>query len=315
MLTETRSIATRDAYGETLVSLGAEYTNLVVLEADISKSTRTSLFAQKYPDRFFQFGVAEANMVAAAAGLATTGKIPFLSTYAVFASMRAMEPIRSLIAYGKLNVKIAVSHGGFTPANDGVTHQATEDLAMLRVLPGMTVIMPADYYSTIALVRAAAEMEGPVYLRFTRDPIPVLYQEDADFTIGKGIIFRAGQDVSLIANGDMLHIALEAADQLAIQGIQAEVIDIHTIKPLDKDLIVGSAAKTRRVVTIEDHQIQGGLGGAVAELLGEELPTPIRRIGLDNTFAESGKYELLLQKYNMDPSAIVRTAMQLINAR
>jgi transketolase len=312
MLIESQSIATRDAYGETLVNLGVKYPNLVVLEADISKSTRTNKFAKKFPERFFQFGVAEANMMAAAAGLATTGKIPFLSTYAVFASMRAMEPLRSLIAYGKLNVKIAVSHGGFTPANDGVTHQATEDFAMLRVLPGMTVIMPADYYSAIALVSAAAEMYGPVYLRFTRDPIPVLYKKDTNFRIGKGVVYRNGYDVTLLANGDLLHITLEAAEQLALEGVQAEVIDIHTIKPLDKELILDSVARTRRVVTIEDHQVIGGLGSAVAELLIETLPTPMRRIGLQDTFAESGKYELLLQKYCMDSRAIMSATMQLI---
>jgi transketolase len=312
MITNAKAYATRDAYGEALVTLGDLYPNLVVLEADISKSTRTNKFAKDFPDRFFQFGVAEGNMMAAAAGLATTGKITFLSTYAVFASMRAMEPLRTLIAYGELNVKIAVSHGGFTPANDGVTHQATEDLAMLRVLPGMTVIMPADYYSTVALVTAAAEIDGPVYLRFTRDPVPVLYKPENEFQIGKGIVIRKGGDVTLLANGDMLHIALEASEQLESKGIQADVIDIHTIKPLDADLLLDSVARTRRVVTIEDHQVSGGLGGAVSELLCESLPTPMRRIGLQNTFAESGQYNLLLRKYQMDSISIVNAVFDLM---
>jgi len=306
-------VPTRDAYGEVLVELGEENPDIVVLEADISKSTRTCHFARKFPERFFQFGVAEANMMVAAAGLATTGKVAFVSTYAVFGSMRACEQVRTFIAYPELNVKIAVSHGGITPANDGVTHQGTEDLGIMRTIPGMTVIMPADYYATKALVRAAAAYPGPVYLRFTRDPVPIIYGPDDLFEIGRGKVLREGDDVSLIALGDMLSVALKAAEELAELGVSAEVIDMHTIKPIDRELIVETAAKTRGVVVIEDHQIQGGLGSAVAEVLGEELPTPMRRIGLRNTFAESGRYDLLLSKYGMDSDAIITAVRELLD--
>jgi transketolase len=303
---------TRDAYGEVLLELGAEFPQLVVCEADISKSTRTCLFAEKYPERFFNFGVAEANMMAAAAGLASTGRVAFVSTYAVFASMRACEVVRTLLAYPRLNVKIAVSHGGITPANDGVTHQGTEDLGIMRTLPGMTVIMPADTVATQALVRAAVTWPGPVYLRFTRDAVPPIYEPGESFEIGRGRLLQSGTDVSLFAIGDLVWAALEAARMLAGEGISAEVIDFHTLKPLDRELALQSAAKTRHVVTIEDHQVEGGLGSAVAELLGEELPTPLWRIGLRNTFAESGRYDLLLKKYGMDPGAIAAAARALI---
>jgi len=306
-------VPTRDAYGEVLVELGEENPDIVVLEADISKSTRTYHFARRFPERFFQFGVAEANMMVAAAGLATTGKVPFVSTYAVFGSMRVCEQVRSFIAYPELNVKIAVSHGGITPANDGVTHQGTEDLGIMRTIPGMTVIMPADYYATKALVRAAAAYPGPVYLRFTRDPVPIIYGPDDLFEIGRGKVLREGDDVSLIALGDMLSVALKAAEELAELGVSVEVIDMYTIKPIDRELVVETAAKTRRVVVIEDHQIQGGLGSAVAEVLGEELPTPMRRIGLRNTFAESGRYDLLLSKYGMDSDAIIAAVRELLD--
>jgi len=306
------SIPTRYAYGEELVALGYELPNLVVLEADISKSTQTYRFAKAFPERFFQMGVAESNMMMVAAGLATTGKIPFASTYAVFGTMRACEQVRTFIAHTHLNVKIACSHGGVTPGNDGVTHQATEDLGIMRTIPRMTVIVPADYHATRKLVRAAAYHVGPVYLRFTRDPVPVIYSAEEEFVIGKGKLLRSGDDVSLIAIGDMVAIALEAHEQLAGQGIRAEVIDIHTLKPIDRELIVRTARKTRRVVTLEDHQIHGGLGSAVAEVLGEECPTPMRRIGLRDTFAESGEYRLLLRKYGMDAAAVITAVMELM---
>ena len=305
-------ISTRDAHGDALVELGYENPNVVVLEADISSSTRTCFFAEKFPDRFFQMGIAEANMMAVAAGIATTGKIPFVSTYAVFGTMRACEQIRSFIAYPNLNVKIGCSHGGITPANDGVTHQATEDLGMMRIIPGMTVIMPADYYAAKKLVKAAARYYGPVYLRFTRDPVPVIYDEDEEFEIGKGKVLFTGKDVSLIAIGDLVSIALKAREALQERGIQAEVIDMHTVKPIDKDLIIQTARKTNRVITIEDHQIIGGLGSAVAEVLIEEFPVPMRRIGLRDTFAESGEYHLLLKKYRMDLNAILIAVEQIL---
>jgi transketolase len=308
----TEPIATRFAYGETLVELGRENPRLVVLEADISKSTQTQHFAKAFPERFFQMGCAEANAVVAAAGLATTGKIPFVSTYAVFGSLRACEQVRSFVAYPGLNVKIAVSHGGLTSANDGPTHQGTEDLGIMRTIPNMTVIMPADYYATEKLVRAAAAYQGPVYLRFTRDPVPVIYGPESEFTIGAGVLLRPGSDVSLIAIGDMVAIALEARERLAARGLWAEVIDMHTLKPLDGELILRSAERTRRVVTLEDHQINGGLGSAAAEVLGEHLPTPLRRVGLRDTFAESGEYHLLLKKYGLDATAVVRAVEELM---
>jgi transketolase len=303
---------TRDAYGEVLAELGGENSRIVVLEADISKSTRTKIFADHFPERFYQFGVAEANMMAAAAGFASTGKIPFVSTYSVFSSMRACEQVRTFIAYPKMNVKIAVSHGGITPANDGVTHQATEDMGIMRTIPNMTIVMPADYYATKKLVRAAADYIGPVYLRFTRDAVPFIYSESEEFELGKGKILEEGSQLTLIANGDMLCKALQASTELRKKGIHSDVIDMHTIKPLDEELILKSAAKTGKVITIEDHQINGALGSAVAELLGEKLPCHLVRIGLRDTFAESGPYELLLEKYHMSVADITRQAEALL---
>jgi transketolase len=307
------AIPTRHAFGEELVELGRDMPNVVVLEADISKSTQTFRFAKAFPERFFQMGVAEANMMLVAAGLATTGKIPFVSTYAIFGTMRACEQVRTFVAHTHLNVKIACSHGGVTPGSDGVTHQATEDLGIMRTIPGMTVIMPADYHATRQLVRAAAMHAGPVYLRFTRDPVPVIYDKNEEFVIGKGKLLCEGKDVSLVAIGDFVAIALEVRERLQQSGVEAEVIDMHTLKPIDRELIVQSARKTRRVVTLEDHQIHGGLGSAVAEVLGEECPTPMRRIGLRDTFAESGEYRLLLKKYGMDADAVVAAVAQLMH--
>jgi transketolase len=308
----SEAIPTRQAFGEALVELGHKNERVVVLEADISKSTRTILFAQTFPDRFFQMGCAEANMVVVAAGMAATGLIPFASTYAVFGSMRACEQVRTFVAYARLNVKIGCSHGGVTPANDGVTHQGTEDLGIMRTIPTMTVIMPADYHAAKKLVHAAADFDGPMYLRFTRDPMPVIYGPDEEFEIGKGKLLREGKDVSIIALGDLVSVALEARESLLQQGVEAEVIDMHTIKPIDRELILETAARTRRVVALEDHQIYGGLGSAVAEVLGEELPTPLRRLGLRDTFAESGEYRLLLKKYGMDAGAVERAVGELL---
>lgn len=313
-MSKPKAIPTRHAYGEELVELGRDIPNLVVLEADISKSTQTYRFAREFPDRFFQMGVAEANMMLVAAGLATTGKIPFVSTYAVFGTMRACEQVRTFVAHTHLNVKIACSHGGVTPGSDGVTHQGTEDLGIMRTIPGMTVIMPADYYATRKLVRAAALYNGPVYLRLTRDPVPSIYDEDEEFVIGKAKMVRPGKDVTLVAIGDLVAVALEARERLLQQDIEAEVIDVHTLKPLDRELIVQSARKTRRVVTLEDHQINGGLGSAVAEVLGEACPTPMRRIGLRDTFAESGEYRLLLGKYGMDADATIAAVNDLLQS-
>lgn len=305
---------TRDAYGQALCDLGEKDARVVVFEADIGKSTRSNLFGRKFPERYFNVGVAEQNEMAVAAGAAMCGKISFVNTYAVFASMRACEQVRTFVAYPRLNVKICPSHGGITPANDGVTHQATEDLGIMRTIPGMTVLMPADAVSTEKLVWAAAEWEGPVYLRLTRDAVPVIYDENADFEIGKGVLLREGKDVTVIALGDMVSKALAAANLLSEQGIGAEVIDMHTIKPLDGAIILDSVRKTGAVVTVEDHQVECGLGGAVCEFLGENHPVPIHRIGLRNTFAESGEYELLLKKYKMSPDDIVSECLKIMGA-
>ena len=308
-------IPTRTAYGEALIELGAQREDVVVFEADISKSTRTDGFARKFPERFFNIGVAEQNEMAIAAGAALCGKIAYVSTYAVFASMRACEQIRTFVAYPRLNVKICPSHGGVTPGSDGVTHQGTEDLGIIRTIPGMTVLMPADAVTTKMAVHQAAEIEGPVYIRLTRDGVPVLYDEDVDFRIGKAIVLREGKDITLVAIGDLVCKALRAADELRKDGIRAGVIDMHTIKPLDEAAIVKAARETGGVVAIEDHQIHGGLGSAVAEALGEHCPVPMERIGLRNTFAESGEYEKLLAKYRMDAPAIVEAAKRVLSRK
>ena len=306
---------TRDAYGEELVELGRENPNIVVLEADISKSTKTCYFAKEFPERFFNVGVAEQNEAMVAAGLASCGLIPFMSTYAVFGSMRCCEQIRTFICYTNLNVKIAVSHGGLTPGSDGVTHQATEDIGVLRSFPNLTIIMPTDFNMTKAAVRAAVNHIGPVYLRFTRDPVPVIYGKDMDFKIGRAIKLKEGKDVTIVSLGDMAWSSLQAAEVLEKDGISAEVIDMPTVKPVDEDAIIISARKTGAVVTIEDHQITGGLGSAVAEVLAENYPVPVKRIGLKNTFAQSGEYELLLKKYGLGIDDIIEAAISVIKMK
>lgn len=308
-------IPTRDAYGRALCDLGEKNDNIVVFEADIGKSTRSGWFGRKFPDRYFNVGVAEQNEMAAAAGAAMCGMIPFVNTYAVFASMRACEQIRTFIAYPRLNVKICPSHGGITPANDGVTHQATEDIGMMRVIPNMTVIMPADAVAARKLVFQAARYPGPVYLRFTRDAVPVIYPDDTKFKIGKGIKLKEGKDVSIIALGDMISKALEAQSLLYRKKISADVIDMHTVKPLDTEILLDSAARTGAVVTVEDHQINCGLGGAVCETLSERMSVPVKRIGLKDTFAESGEYEQLLEKYGMSTADIVKACEDVIGRK
>jgi transketolase len=315
MYKKGEKVHTRDAYGEALVELGRINPNVVVFEADISKSTRTDLFAREFPERFFNIGVAEQNEMAIAAGAATCGKIPFVSTYAVFASMRACEQIRTFIAYPNLNVKICPSHGGVTPAPDGVTHQGTEDLGILRTIPGMTILMPADAVIVKKAVYQVAQMKGPVYIRLTRDALPIIYNEDVDFQIGKAILLRQGEDITLIALGDMVCQAIAAADELAKENISARVIDMHTIKPVDKDIILNSASETGAIVTVENHQINGGLGSAVAEVLVEHQPVPMERLGLKDTFAESGVYEKLLAKYGMDAPAVAECARRVIRRK
>ena len=297
-------IPTRMAYGEALRDLGKENNSVVALEADIGKSTQSIVFGKEFPERYFNVGIAEQNEMCVAAGLASCGKIPFVSTYAVFASMRACEQVRTFVAYPKANVKICPSHGGLTPGNDGPTHQATEDLGIMRTIPNMTVCMPTDAIMAYKAVFAAAEFDGPLYMRLTRDKVPVIYDDSLKFEFGKGIVLKTGADATIIANGDMVTQALTAAKNLEAKNISVTVIDMHTIKPIDKKLVIKHCADKKFVVTAEDHQINGGLGSAIAEVLVENCPVSMKRIGLQDTFAESGPYAELLKKYELDATAI-----------
>jgi transketolase len=299
-------VPTRVAYGEALRDLGDVDERVVVLEADIGKSTHSVVFGAAHPERYFNVGIAEQNEMGVAAGLASCGKVVFVSTYAVFASMRACEQIRTFVAYPRANVKICPSHGGLTPGNDGPTHQATEDLGMMRTIPNMTVCMPTDAVMTHKAVFAAAELDGPLYLRLTRDGVPVIYDDELDFAFGKAIVLRTGTEATIVAIGDMVVHALEAADRLAEDGIDVTVIDMHTVKPLDEACLLEHCAGKRFVVSAEDHQVNGGLGSAVAELLAEQCHVPMKRIGVPDTFAESGPYLELLRKYGLDAGAIER---------
>jgi len=300
-----KKIATRDAYGKALVALGQSNERIVVLDADLAKSTKTIDFAKAIPERFFDIGIAEQNMIGIAAGLAASGKIPFASSFAMFATGRAFEQIRNSIAYPKLNVKIAATHAGLTVGEDGGSHQAIEDIALMRALPNMTVIVPADAVETEKAVAAIAAYEGPVYLRLGRPAVPVLYDDSYTFTIGKADVLQTGEDVTIVAAGIMVSKALEAAKLLTEEGIRAEVINASTIKPLDRETILQSVKKTGRVVTAEEHNIIGGLGSAVAELVTEEFPVPVRRVGVQDVFGESGSPNELLEKYHLTPQAIV----------
>ena len=304
----TDKIATRDAYGETLVELGKENSNIVVLDADLSKSTRTNLFAEAFPDRHFNLGIAEANMISTAAGLATCGKIPFASTFAVFASGRVWDQVRMSVCYPELNVNIVATHGGITVGEDGASHQANEDIAIMRALPNMSVIVPADGVEARKAVRAIAGYSGPVYMRLGRSAVPVIFDEDYEFMIGKATVMRPGEDVSIFACGIMTARALEAAEALASEGVSAEVINVSTVKPLDVEAILGSVEKTGCAVSAEEHSIVGGLGGAIAETLIDGYPVPMERVGVPDTFTESGKPDELLKKYGMTSADIAGAA-------
>lgn len=309
----TKKIATRETYGEVLVELGKKDNNIVVLDADLSKSTKTHDFSKEFPNRFFNMGIAEQNLMGTAAGLAACGKIPFASTFAVFAAGRAFEIIRNSICYPKLNVKICATHAGITVGEDGASHQAIEDLALMRSLPNMTVINPADAVSTEALLNEAAKYNGPVYVRLGRAKVSVLYNEkDTKFEIGKGIEVKDGQDITIIATGIMAEVALKASEELAKEGISARVIDIHTIKPIDKDIIIKAAKETRGIITAEEHNIIGGLGSAVAEVLVENHPAPLKRVGINDTFGESGKPDELMQKYGLTSENIISKAKEIL---
>lgn len=306
-----KDIATRAAFAQELVELGKQYENFVVMDADIAKSCSTSLFHKAYPERSYNFGIAEQNLMGIAAGYASTGSKVFTATYGVFASMRACEQVRSMIAYPRMDVKIIASHGGVQVGADGATHQAIEDMGIMRSIPGMTIVQPSDGTSAKMCARALMEHDGPTYIRLLRNPSPVLF-EDYDFEIGKGVLHRDfGNDVTLIATGAMVLKALEAADILREQGVLVKVLEIHTIKPLDEEAVIRCARETGAVLTAEDHNIMGGLGSAVADVLGENCPTLLKRIGLKDVFGESGPSESLYDQYEMNVPHIVAAAKEL----
>ena len=310
---ETKKIPTRNGFGEAIVELGKLNRDILVVDIDIGKSCKTGEFRKQLPGQYLNVGIAEQNGAGVAAGLATCGKIPFVVTYAAFGSMRICEMIRQEIAYPKLNVKIACSHGGVTPANDGASHQAIEDMGILRTIPNMTVVMPADYASAKALVKAAAAYDGPVYLRFTRDAVPVIYDENERFEIGKAKQLRDGRDVAILANGDTVCLALRAAGLLASEGIEARVLDVHTIKPLDEAAVNACITDVGKLITVEDHNILNGLGSAVAEVIAERGEGKLKRIGVQDQFGQSAPYERLLEMNGITAENIAAQAKALLS--
>ena len=311
-MSEVKKIATRESYGEALKELGETNENIVVLDADLSGATKTGVFKKAFPERHFNAGIAEADMIGIAAGLATTGKIPFASTFAMFASGRAYEQVRNSVCYPNLNVKVCATHGGISVGEDGASHQALEDLAIMRNLPNMVVMCPSDDVEARLALKAAAEHFGPVYMRFGRAAVPVVHDENMTFEIGKGEVLKEGKDVSLIANGLCVAPALEAANKLSEEGIDVEVINICTIKPLDEELVLASAKKTGKVVTAEEAWVTGGLGGAVCELLSEKCPTPVLRNGMPYRFGESGPDVELLEKYGFTAEAFAEKIREFV---
>lgn len=307
----SEKMATRQAYGEVLAELGEKNQNIVVLDADLSKSTMTAVFAGKYPERFFNMGISEQNLYGVAAGIAHSGKTVFASTFAMFAAGRAFEIIRNSIGYTKANVKICATHAGVTVGEDGGSHQSIEDLALMRTIPGMTVISPSDGMSAKLLIQQAAELDGPVFVRLGRAAVPGLYEADSDIQIGKGNCVKDGSDYTVIATGIMVNEALIAAETLEKEGISLRVIDIHTIKPIDKDIIIKAAQETKGIVTAEEHSVLGGLGSAVAEVVVQNAPTKIAFVGLQDTFGESGKPAELLAKYGLTAADIVSAVKSL----
>lgn len=308
-------IATREAYGSALAEFGEKY-DLVVLDADLSKSTKTDTFKKKFPEKFINMGIAEGNMMSTAAGIATCGKIVFASSFAMFAAGRAFEQIRNSIGYPALNVKIGASHAGISVGEDGATHQCLEDIGIMRTIPGMVIISPADAVETRAAVEAAIKHYGPVYLRLGRLSVPVIYdQATYKFEIGKGVQVHDGKDVTIIANGLMVHEALTAKKLLDEEGISARIIDIHTIKPIDKDIIIKAAKETGAIVTAEEHNIIGGLGSAVAEVLAENYPAPMKRVGVEDKFGKSGKPDVLLKEYGLSAENIVNKVKEVIKIK
>ena len=309
-MADVKKIATREGYGAGLAELGAEFENIVVLDADLAGSTKTGVFAKAFPNRFFNCGIAEANMMCVAAGLSTTGLVPFASSFAMFASARAYEQIRNSIGYPHLNVKIGATHGGISVGEDGASHQCCEDFALMRSIPGMVVMSPSDAVEAKAMVRAAYEHDGPVYMRFGRSAVPNFHEEGAPFVIGKGDVLKEGADVAIIANGLMVYEAMKAAEALEAEGINAMVINMATIKPLDDELVLAAARKCGKVITCEEHSIIGGLGEAVCSLLSEKLPTPVKRIGMNDEFGRSGPADALLKHYGLCAENIAKVAKE-----
>lgn len=312
-MAEIKKIATRESYGNALKELGEEFPDLVVLDADLAEATKTGTFKKAYPDRHIDCGIAECNMMGIAAGLSLVGKIPFVSSFAMFAAGRAFEQVRNSIGYPELNVKIGATHAGITVGEDGASHQCNEDIALMRTIPGMVVMCPADDIEAKAAVRAALEHEGPVYIRFGRAAVPVINDNpDYKFEIGKGTVLREGTDVTIVATGICVDSALGAAEKLAADGISAEVVSICTIKPLDEELIVSSAKKTGKVVTVEEHSVIGGLGSAVCDCLSAKLPTPVKKVGMQDVFGESGSAAALVQKYGLDAEGVYKSVKEFM---
>mgnify|MGYP004519749227 FL=1 len=313
-MSEVKKIATRESYGNALIEIGKENPNLVVLDADLAAATKTGMFKKVFPERHIDCGIAESNMAGVAAGLSLTGKIPFMSSFAMFAAGRAFEQVRNSIGYPHLNVKIGATHAGITVGEDGATHQCNEDIALMRTIPGMVVMCPADDVEAKAAVRAAVEYDGPVYIRFGRAAVPVINDTpDYKFEIGKGTVVREGTDVTIVATGICVDSALGAAEKLAAEGISAEVINICTIKPLDEDIIIKSAKKTGKVVTAEEHSVIGGLGSAVCDALCKSYPTPLYKIGMQDCFGESGSAAALVQKYKLDAQGVYEQVKEFVN--
>ena len=312
-MSDVKKIATREGYGNALVELGAQHENLVVLDADLAGATKTGLFKKVFPERHINCGIAEGNMMAVAAGLASTGKVPFASSFAMFAAGRAFEQVRNSIGYPHLNVKIGATHAGISVGEDGATHQCNEDIALMRTIPGMVVINPSDDIEAKAAVKAAYEHDGPVYLRFGRLAVPVINERpDYKFELGKGIVLREGKDVTIIATGLEVAQSLEAAELLAAEGIEVKVINIHTIKPLDEELVIAAAKETGKVVTVEEHSVIGGLGSAVCDVLSEKAPTQVMKIGVNDTFGESGPAMELIKKYGLDGESIYKKVKEFV---
>ena len=309
-MADVKKIATRDSYGKALAELGAQFDNLVVLDADLAGATKTSVFQKAFPNRHFDCGIAEANMVCMAAGLSTTGLVPLASTFAMFAAGRAYEQLRNSVGYPHLNVKIGATHGGISVGEDGASHQCCEDFALMRTIPGMVVMSPADDVEARAMVKAAYEHVGPVYMRFGRAAVPVIHEEGMSFQIGKGEVMRDGKDVAIIANGLLVYEAIQAAQQLSDMGIDAMVINMATIKPLDDALVLEAAKKCGKVITCEEHSIIGGLGEAVCSCLSEKCPTPVKRIGVNDEFGHSGPAVTVLEQFGLCAANIVKVAKE-----